>query len=276
MHNWTRRLARRYAVAWGYLIAVSAASVVYALLPRADQAAVLRFASTNVHNLHTDPVGCMVASAFFPAGSAAAWPALIALALFGACHVLGNWRTVIVCTAGHVIGTLVSEGILGYRVSHGTLPPAARFITDVGPSYVVVAAIAVGLLFGGWIVRAAAALDLAVLVFVGGIFSGLTRLNVAAVGHLTAIVTGAIAGALAWWQLRRSRAGQRAAAGSGGAGGQELAVAQDALATRDALVGQDCDAAAAGSRDSAAPARTARPDDEPRDPDQAAQHRPSA
>jgi hypothetical protein len=86
-------------------------------------------ASTNVHNLHTDPAGCMVASAFFPAGSA---------------------------------GTLVSEGILGYRASHGTLSAAARFITDVGPSYVVVAAIAVGLLFGGWTIRTAAALDLAV------------------------------------------------------------------------------------------------------------------
>jgi len=270
MRGAVRRLARRYAVAWGYLIAVSAASVVYALLPAGDQAAVLRFASTNVHNLPADPAGCLAASAFFPAGTAAAWPALIALALFGACHVLGNWRTAIVCTAGHVIGTLVSEGIVGYRVSHGMLPAAARFITDVGPSYVVVAAIAVGLLFGGWIVRAAAALDLAVLVFPGGIFSGLTSLEVAAVGHLSALVTGAIAGALAWWQLRRARARRLAAAGSRGAGVQEPAVARDALAA------QESDAALAGSRDSEAPARAGRPDDDPRDPDQAAQPRPSA
>jgi hypothetical protein len=38
----------------------------------------------------------LVASAFFPAGSLLAWPALIALALFGANHVLGQlvdgWR----------------------------------------------------------------------------------------------------------------------------------------------------------------------------------------
>lgn len=37
-------------------------------------------------------------------------------------EVLGNWRTAVVCAAGHVVGTLVSEGIVGYRVSHGALP----------------------------------------------------------------------------------------------------------------------------------------------------------
>jgi hypothetical protein len=253
MRSTVRGLARRYAVAWGYLIAVTAASAVYALLPRADQAAVLRLASTNVHNLHADPVGCMIASAFFPAGSAGAWPLLIALALFGACRVLGNWRTAVVCAAGHIIGTLVSEGIVGYRVSHGSLPASTRFITDVGPSYVVVAAIAVALLFGGWTVRAAAALDLAVLAFIGAIFSGLTRLDVAAVGHLTAIVTGALAGAVAMWQLRRARSAADQAVPA-------------AAGSRDSGSSGD------GPRDPAA----GRPDDEPRDPDQAAQPRPSA
>ena len=107
-----------------------------------------------------------------------------------------------VCAAGHVIGTLVSEGIVAYRVSHGALPPAERFIIDVGPSYVVVAAIAVALLYGGWLARGAALLDLAVLTFAGDIFSGLGQLEVAAVGHTTAIATGAIAGGLAIWQRR--------------------------------------------------------------------------
>jgi hypothetical protein len=101
-----------------------------------------------------------------------------------------------------VIGTLVSEGIVGYRVSHGALPPAARLITDVGPSYVVVAAIAVAVLYAPWLARAAALLDLAVLTFAGGIFSGLGQLQVAAVGHTTALVVGTLAGSLAAWQLR--------------------------------------------------------------------------
>jgi len=197
-----RALVTRYAVAWAYLAGVTIAGITYLLLSRAGQVSVMRWASTNVHNLHQDPVGCLVASAFFPSGSVGAWPLLIALALFGANRVLGNWRTLVVCAAGHVIGTLVSEGIVAYRVSHGALPPAERFIIDVGPSYVVVAAIAVALLYGGWLARAAALLDLAVLTFAGDIFGGLGQLEVAAVGHTTAIATGAITGSLAIWQHR--------------------------------------------------------------------------
>jgi hypothetical protein len=149
-----RDLVAPYAVAWAYLAGVTVCGVAYLLLPRAGQAAVLRFASTNVHNLHTDPVG--------------------------------------------------------YRVSHGALPPADRYITDVGPSYVVVAAIAVAILYGGRLARAAALLDLAILIFAGDIFSGLGQLQVAAVGHTTAIAAGAIAGRLAVWHRRayQRRAGK--------------------------------------------------------------------
>ena len=187
----------RYAVAWTYLAAVSVAEVSYALLPDHDRAALLQWASTNVHNLQHDPVGCMIISAFFPDGSAWAWPTLIALALFGANRALGNARTAAVCAAGHVIGTLVSEGILDFRVMHGSLPESSRYVIDVGPSYVVMAAIAAAILYGGWLARAAAVLDLGLLVFAGGIFSGLGDLNVAAVGHVTALAVGALGATLA-------------------------------------------------------------------------------
>jgi hypothetical protein len=198
-----RAVFTRYAVAWCYLAAFVLTELVYAVLPDHDQAAVLAWASTNVHNLARDPVGSMIASAFFPTGALLAWPVLIALAMFGANAVLGNWRTAVTCVAGHVIGTLVSEGILAYQIAHGTRPTADRFITDVGPSYVVVTAIAVGLLWGRWPVRCAAALDLAALVFIGGIFSGLSQLAVAPVGHVTALITGCALGGLLVWQRRR-------------------------------------------------------------------------
>lgn len=198
-----RAVFTRYAVAWCYLVAFGLTELVYAVLPDHDQAAVLAWASTNVHNLARDPVGSMIASAFFPTGALLAWPVLIALAMFGANAVLGNWRTAVTCAAGHVIGTLVSEGVLAYQITHGTRPTADRFITDVGPSYVVVTAIAVGLLWGRWPVRCAAALDLAGLVFIGGIFSGLGHLSVAAVGHATALFTGCTLGSLLAWQRRR-------------------------------------------------------------------------
>ncbi len=44
-----------------------------------------------------------------------------------------------------------------------------------------------------WLARAAAALDFAVPVTGGHIFGGLSRLDVSAVGHLTALVTAAAA-----------------------------------------------------------------------------------
>ncbi len=47
------------------------------------------------------------------------------------------------------------------------------------------------LLYGSWLARAAAALDLALLVVVGNIFGGLSDLDVAAVGHVTAMTVAA-------------------------------------------------------------------------------------
>jgi hypothetical protein len=199
------RLFRRYAAAWLYLACVIVAELVYAALSRHDQAALVRWASTSVHNLEHDPVLCLLASAFFPAGTLLAWPVLIALALFGANHVLGNWRTVVVCVTANVVGTLVSEGIEAYRVHTGALPAADRYLVDVGPSYVVVAAIAVAVLYGPWLARLAALADLALLVFVGHIFAGLGQLDVSPVGHVTALVTGAVLGGVLIWRRRGPR-----------------------------------------------------------------------
>jgi len=161
------------------------------------------WASTNIVNLRHDPVGCLVASAFIPSGSAIAWPVLIAVALLGASRVLGSWRTVLVCASGHALGTLVSEGIVAYRISQGLLPESDSRIIDVGPSYVVVAALTVAVLFGPWIARILAGLGLALMIFVGGIFSGLSTLDVAAVGHVTSIAVGATLGGFLAWRLRR-------------------------------------------------------------------------
>jgi len=198
-----KKIFRSYAVAWVYLIGFVVTEAVCSVLPRSELNAFTVWASTSVHNLQHDPVGSLVASAFVAQGYWLAWPCLIALALFGANKALGNWRTALVCAAGHVIGTFVSEGIVGYRVSHGSLPPVDRFLIDVGPSYVVVSAIAVALLYGSWLARAAAALDLVLLVVVGNIFGGLSQLAVSAVGHVTAIAVGIILSSLLVRQLRR-------------------------------------------------------------------------
>jgi hypothetical protein len=190
------RILARYGFACAYLACFVAAELLYTLLSPHAQAKLIAWASTNVANLEHEPVGPLLVSALVTPGYFAVWPVLIALALFGANRALGNLRTALVCLAGHVIGSLVSEGIVAYRVNAGQLDAANRHLTDVGPSYVVVSAIVIALACGTWLARALAALDLVVLVFPGHIFGGLSQLDVAAVGHLTAILTAAAATAL--------------------------------------------------------------------------------
>jgi len=200
----TERIFTRYAVAWVYLVGCCAAEIAYALVSPHDQQAILAWASTNIHNLPRNPVGCMIVSAFFPAGSLLAWPGLIVLTMFPANGIMGNWRTVLVCGTGHVIGTLVSEGILWYQIVHGTMPASDRLVIDVGPSYVVVTAIAVCLVWGNWLDRAAAGLAFLLLIFVGQIFAGISNLALSPVGHVTALFIGLTLGSLIVWRRRHA------------------------------------------------------------------------
>jgi len=211
-----RVLLRRYGFAVAYLAGFVAAGLAYTLLDPDAQARLIAWASTNVANLEHEPVGPLLVSAFVTPGFFAAWPVLMGLALFGANRALGNARTALVCLAGHVIGSLVSEGILAYRIDAGQLSAANRHITDVGPSYVVLSAVVIALACGGWLARVLAAVDLVVLVFPGQIFGGLSQLDVPAVGHLTAALTAAATALIL--SRRRQNAGQApaAAAGSGG------------------------------------------------------------
>ena len=195
---------RRYAFAWAYPAWYLAAELVWVLLTPHAQATLTVWASTNVANLEHEPIGPLVLSAFVGSGYLVVWPVLIALALFGANRAFGNARAALICVAGHVIGSLISEGIVAYRVGVGQLPVAHRYLTDVGPSYVVVSAIVIAVVCGTWLARALAALDFAVLVVGGHIFGGLSHLDVSAVGHLTALVTAAAAVTLTLAQRGRT------------------------------------------------------------------------
>ncbi len=189
-----RESTSEYAAAATFLGLFAIGSLVIALLSEHDSVALLYWASTNVANLHHHPVPALVLSALLPAGLPFVWLVPIALTMFGANRALGTVRLALICAAGHLIGTGVSEGIVAYRVNHGSLPRAWLHIQDVGPSYVVVSAIVVGVMFGTWLTRATVLAVFAALVFVSHIFAGLASLHVAAVGHLTAIVTAVVLG----------------------------------------------------------------------------------
>jgi hypothetical protein len=206
-----RVLWHRYGFAAAYLGCFLAVEVSYNLLDPDAQARLIAWASTSVANLEHEPVGPLLASAFVAPGYFGAWPVLIVLALFGANRALGNVRTALVCLAGHVVGSLVSEGIVAYRVDVGQLSAANRHLTDVGPSYLVLSAIVIALACGTWLARTLAAAGLALLVFPGQIFAGLSQLDVTAVGHLTAMLTAAAATLLitSRWPRRSPGPGMR-------------------------------------------------------------------
>src|SRR6516225_132020 len=195
---------RRYGFAVAYLGCFAAVELAYTLLDPAAQARLIAWASTNVANLEHEPAGPLLVSAFVTPGYFATWPVLIALALFGANRALGNVRTALVCLAGHVIGSLVSEAIVAYR-----------HLSDVGPSYVVLSAIVIALACGTWLARTLAAVGLVLLVFPGQIFAGLSELDVTAVGHLTAMLAAAVTTALVTSRWPRRR-GPRPGTGSAG------------------------------------------------------------
>jgi hypothetical protein len=134
--------------------------------------------------------------------------AFLALVIFGANKAAGNLWLLLICGCGQVVGTLVSEGIVTYRIDHGRLPESWSHIIDVGPSYVVVAAIAVAAMLGSWLAKIAAMAAFASLVFIGGIFSGLGSFQVAPVGHLTAMIVASVM-CVALGLARRRRADGR-------------------------------------------------------------------
>jgi hypothetical protein len=180
------------------LLGVATAALVAQPPGRQDQWR--QWASTNVDNLQRNPLGSLVVSAFFAEGDLIAWMVLGAVGLCGLVWVAGPTRTAVLCMVGHVVGTMVSEGIVAARVAGGDLPDAARRVVDVGPSYVVVTALVACVLYGTLVVRLVGALGFALLA--PSLFDGLSSLEVSAVGHVTAI---AVAALLGWWLVRPPR-----------------------------------------------------------------------
>ncbi len=200
-------------MAWLYLGGYSVFAVIYGFLPERAQDEITGWSSTNLVNLRHDPAGSLVTSAFIPGDPAITWAILGALGLFTVNRLLGNVRTAVLLVTGHVAGTLVSEGIAGYQVSHAILPQSARTIVDVGPSYVIVCALVAAALYGSWWERAAAGSAFAILAF--HIFGGLGHLEVTATGHFVAVVTGAVLGGLLLWNARAARTSPAAAPPAG-------------------------------------------------------------
>jgi hypothetical protein len=194
------RLADRYGVAVGYPLGLALGTLLLRAQPPDTQAAWLAWASTNLANATDHPLAALLVSAFVTEGDLLGWLALAAAGLGVLGARLRAGRTLLLVGAAHVLGTLVSQGILAYRIDAGAALDSDRYISDVGPSYVVVAALVAGVWYGSWPGRVLCTVGFAILA--STLFDGLPVLSVPAVGHVTAIAV-ALAPALLSRMARR-------------------------------------------------------------------------
>ena len=178
----------------GYAAAMLATNIWLESASRDTERRVLAATSTDLAHLGRDPWLVVPASAFFTRGGL---PFAIAgcLVCMGLLEMAAGSRLVLlVAAAGHVVGTLVSEGVALVRIVAGDLPDSARHAVDVGPSYILVAC---GVALVTWPqvdprLRVAVAVALAPLF----VFTAwrLPAGRVDAIGHLTAALVGLLVG----------------------------------------------------------------------------------
>ncbi|MFD9907142.1 rhomboid-like protein [Streptomyces sp. NPDC059063] len=195
-----RDLARNPA-SW-YVAALAVAVPVEGTLSPDRLDRLLAWSSTNLANLHPWPAGhpveALVASAFVPQDSAWVWP-LLALSTYAVVSLLGARRAVAVLALVHVGVTAVTETMVWWRIRHGSLPASDAHLLDTGPSYLVVAAMAVAVCCARavwtrllWLVLLGVAAP--------GLLDGIGDGDCSAVGHVLAFMTGL---AVVWSHRRR-------------------------------------------------------------------------
>ena len=177
-------------VTFGYAAVLLATNIWLESASPRTEARVLQAASTNLAHLTHDPWFVLPASALFTRGGLAVAIAGCIVCV-GVLELAAGWRaTIVVAATGHLVGTLVSEGVVAIRIAAGDLPDSARHLLDVGPSYVLVACASTVI---AWPqadprLRAACAIALApVFVFTA---VRLPAGRVDAIGHLTSALVG--------------------------------------------------------------------------------------
>lgn len=194
---------RQIPLTAGYAAILLAVDVVMALLPASDKLAIARATSTNITHLAVDPLIVLPTSALVDLGNGWAWVPLSLLLLGGLERAVGARRALIIAFGAHVIATLLSEGMLLLQVAWHVQPRADLNVLDVGPSYLLLAALSGCLVVGSWRLRVAAAI--AGVVLVPGLLGGLTSLQMSAVGHLSSLILGAglaagVGTSRRWWR----------------------------------------------------------------------------
>jgi len=135
-------------------------------------------------------VEAFVASAFIPQQSAGVWP-FFALSLFSVVALLGARRAVLVLAGVHIGVSVATEGLVWWRIHHGTLPASDAHMWDTGPSYLVVAALTIAIATARpvwlrvvWAVCLAGAAP--------GLLEGIDHADYTAIGHVLSFALGIV------------------------------------------------------------------------------------
>lgn len=202
-----RAALRPPIVGISYAVALLASNLWLETVDSTTEARVLYDASTNLRHLARDPWAVIATSAFFTRGGVV-FAFIGAIVCVGLLERVAGWRmTVVVAVTAHVIGTIVSEGVIAVRIAVHDLPTTARNVLDVGPSYVIVGCATAAIAWTGaarW-VRVVCAVALAPLF----IFTAwrLPAGRIDAIGHVTAAAVGL---AWAYWKRRTPVIGEEA------------------------------------------------------------------
>jgi hypothetical protein len=132
--------------AFWYVVSLTVAAVVEDTISTDRLRRLMDWCSTNLANIRPGghPVEAFIASAFIPQESAGVWP-FFALSLFSVVAVLGARRAVLLLAGVHIGVSMVTEGLVWWRIHQGTLPGSEAHMWDTGPSYLVVTALTIAI-----------------------------------------------------------------------------------------------------------------------------------
>jgi hypothetical protein len=192
------RTAARYVVRAPFafvLVATLLATTVWSRQHPAGSDAVLRWVSTNLHNLSVAPIRSMVLSALFlPDGRFLLNATLLLAAIIPLERQVGTLRALTVFGSAHVLATIITEGLVFVAIRFGAMPDAAEYQYDVGVSYGLYGVAAAALYFLPRRIRLLGVFALSCYLGVQSLIDP----GLAASGHILSLGIG-----LCWWLVWR-------------------------------------------------------------------------
>lgn len=193
LHAWVLSAPATFA----YVTVFSALTLVQKTTPPRLIDVVTRVNSTNLVRLRHAPLSVLADSALWVAGRGsglALYVLVFVTVVAWAERRYGPPRLIVICVAGHVLGTILTAAVESTAIRSGQASYRLAYTTDVGVSYIMVAGAVAGVLLmrGWWLVAGVAAL------VAGVVWPAVANHTIWDLGHLFAALVGlAVAAPLA-------------------------------------------------------------------------------